>query len=141
MTVNADYCVPHSSVLSVELLLHPRNTAARSPRLQRWLALVWLVIVGSLPTLIVVVVLGPVGASLLISGIAVFVAGLLATIGVLPDYVQLTVRPVQAIFAGPAVAAVGLAALLGLVWYVKFVARVVRRVLPAHETAAAAARS
>ena len=115
---------------SVELLLHPRKGAPKRPGVDRFLRVLGLVAVGSIPTLVIVVTLVAIGVSFLASGVAVFVAGVLGVAGHLPYWVQMDVDPVLAIIAGPPLAIVGVAAIVALVWYVKFAARMVRTVLP-----------
>lgn len=122
---------------AVELLLNrPQAPDAEQSRFRRFLALAGLVAIGSIPTLVVVTVLGAVGVAFFAAGGAVFVAGLVAAFGALPEYVTLDVPPWVAVFAGPLLAAVGVLSLAALVWYVKLTARLVRRVLPRHAVAA-----
>ncbi len=117
----------------VELLLNPKIA---TPRSDTWLKIVGLLAVGSLPTLIIVVTLSAVGVSLSVSGVLVFVAGIAKATGEAPAWVTMDVPPWLAIvLVGPALTALGLAALWALVAYVKFLARLVRRVLPAQQPA------
>lgn len=116
----------------VELLLNP-NTPG--PRTRRWLRIAGLLAVGSLPTFIVVVTLGAIGVSLSVSGLAVFVAGTAAALGDLPWWVSLDCPSWVAIAGGPAITALGVLALWGLIAYFKLLARIVRRVLPARQPA------
>ena len=116
---------------AVELLLHPRATPAKgAPRADRWLKIAGLIAIGSLPTFIIVVVLTAFGVAFTASGIAVFVAGVLASSGALPYWVQMDVPPVVAIALGPILAAVGILSAMALFFYMRFVARTVRAVLP-----------
>ncbi len=115
----------------VELLLNPK---VPSPRSDRWLKIVGLLAVGSLPTFIIVVTLSAVGVSLSVSGPLVFVAGIGKTFGYLP-WVMLDCPPWVAIILGPVTTGLGLAALWGLVAYLKLLARLVRRVLPTQQPA------
>ena len=112
----------------VELLLNPKDR--REPRSWRWLRVVGLIALGSLPTFIICVVLGSIGLSLSLSGVVVFVAGVAAYSGDLPGWVQMDAPPWVAVVLGPPLMLIGLLALAGLVVYVRFVARIVRRVLP-----------
>lgn len=116
----------------MELLLNPKVPARRS---DRWLRILALLAAGSLPTLIIVVTLGAVGVSLSISGPAVLLAGIAKAGGYLPPWMMVDCPPWVAMALGPALTALGVASLWGLVAYVKFLARVVRRVLPAHQPA------
>jgi uncharacterized membrane protein len=116
---------------AIELLLNPRSAARKDySRMQRFLKLAGLVAIGSLPTLIVVIILGAIGISFTASGIVIFVAGILATADWLPGIVTMDVPPWVAVLLGPVLAAVGALSLVALVWYVKFMARLVRRVVP-----------
>ncbi len=117
----------------VELLLNPKTP---SPRSDRWLKIVGLLALGSLPTFIVVVTLSSVGASFAVSGVIVVIAGIVKTSGQAPAWLTMDVPPWVAIgFVAPGLTTLGLMALWGLVAYLKFLARVVRRVLPARQTA------
>jgi len=116
----------------VELLLNPKMP---TPRSDRWLKIVGLLAVGSLPTLIIVVTLSAIGVSLSVSGVIVFVAGIAQTIGYLPSWVNMNCPAWVAIVGGPALTALGVAAIGGLVAYLKLLARIVRRVLPTHQAA------
>jgi uncharacterized membrane protein len=116
---------------AVELLLHPRKTARAEPRSGRLLKLIGLIAIVSIPTFVIVVTLVAIGVSFLASGVAVFVAGVMGVSGTLPYWVQMDVDPVLAIVAGPPLVILGIAAIVALVWYIKFLARTVRAVLPA----------
>jgi uncharacterized membrane protein len=115
---------------AVELLLNRPAPKAGSSRTQRFLALAGLVAIGSIPTLIVVTVLGAFAIAFGVAGILVFVAGVFATFGWLPDYVTMDVAPWVAVLIGPILGIVGGASLALLVWYVRFTARLIRRVVP-----------
>jgi uncharacterized membrane protein len=112
----------------VELLLNPKDP--RKPRSWRWLRIVGLIGLGSIPTFIICVVLGSIGLSFSLSGIAVFVAGVAAYTGDLPYWVEMDAPPWVALAIGPPLTLLGLLAFVGLVAYVRFVARLVRQVLP-----------
>ncbi|MGE5242968.1 MAG: DUF1700 domain-containing protein [Betaproteobacteria bacterium] len=117
----------------VELLLNPKMP---TPRSDRWLKIVGLLALGSLPTLIIVVTLSSVGVSLAVSGVLVFIAGIVKASGEAPAWLTMDVPPwVAIVLIGPALTALGVAALWGLVVYVRFLARLVRRVLPAQQPA------
>jgi uncharacterized membrane protein len=112
---------------AVELVLN--RPAARQSGLSRFLTLAGLVMVGGLPTFVVVIVLGTVGISFIASGIAVFLAGVIAPFG-LPSWVQMDIAPKWAVLIGPPLALGGAFSIAALVWYVRFAGRVIRRVLP-----------
>ena len=115
---------------AIELLLNRPAASRDTSRTRRFLALVGLVVIGSIPTLVVVTVLGGVGIAFVAAGIIVFLAGVIATFGWLPDYVTMDVAPWVAVLIGPMLAIAGGASLALLVWYVRFTARLVRRVIP-----------
>jgi uncharacterized membrane protein len=116
----------------VELFLNPKVPA---PRSDRWLKIVGLLAIGSLPTFIIVVTLSAIGVSLSVSGVIVFVAGVAQAIGDLPSWVSMDCPAWVAIVGGPALTALGVVAVWGLVAYLKLLARITRRVLPAHRPA------
>ncbi len=113
----------------VELLLNPKPEAPRR-RADRWLRIFGLVAIGSLPTLVIVVVLASVGLSFSVAGLAVFAAGILDASGQLPWWIHSDVEPWVAMALGPMMSAIGILSMIGLVVYIRFVARVVRTVLP-----------
>ncbi len=117
----------------VELLLNPKIP---TPRSDRWLKIVGLLAIGSLPTFIIVITLSAVGVSFAVSGVLVFIAGIVKASGEAPPWLTMDVPPwVAIVFVGPALTVLGLAALWGLVAYLKFLARLVKRVLPARPPA------
>ena len=117
----------------LELLLNPKIA---TPRSDRWLKIVGLLAVGSLPTLIIVVTLSSVGVSFAASGILVFIAGIVKASGEAPTWLTMDVPPWVAMgFVGPALTALGVAALWGLVAYLKFLVHLVKRVLPGPQPA------
>jgi len=121
---------------TVELLLNPRPTdTAKASRWRRFFALVGLVALGSVPTFVIIVVLGAFGIAFTLSGVLVFAAGLWAAFGVLPDFVTMDVAPWVAVLLGPVLVLGGVASFAALVWYVRFTARIIRRVLPGHAAA------
>jgi hypothetical protein len=92
------------------------------------------VAVGSITTLFVVVMLGSVAISFVASGVVVFVIGVLEAANVhLPGVQTSGVPPIAIIWMGPAMFAIGVAAGMGLLAYVRFLTRAVRAVLPAKE--------
>lgn len=115
---------------AVELLLHPRKAARAEPTSGRFFKLIGLIAIVSIPTFVIVVTLVAIGVSFLASGVAVFVAGVMGVSGTLPYWVEMDVDPVLAIIAGPPLVILGIAAIVALVWYIKFLARTVRAVLP-----------
>jgi uncharacterized membrane protein len=112
----------------VELLLNPKDQRKR--RSWRWLRIVGLIGLGSLPTFIICVVLGSIGLSFSLSGVLVFAAGIASYTGDLPYWMEMDAPPWVALVLGPPLTLLGLLALAGLVAYVRFVARLVRQVLP-----------
>ena len=114
----------------LELLVSPRPNAPKAPRSDRWLRIVGLLAVGSIPTLIIVVTLGAIGISFTLSGIAVFAAGLMAQAGTLPYWMTMDVDPRIAIVGGVMMFLVGVLSSSATIAYLRFVVRVVRRVVP-----------
>jgi hypothetical protein len=96
-----------------------------SSPLTRLLALFGLLAIGGLPTFIIVIVLGSVGVSFVASGLAVFVAGIMAAAGILP----MDEHPIYAILVGPPLAVAGVVALAALAGYFWLAVKVTRRVL------------
>jgi len=116
---------------NVELLLHPRTGRRTPARVERYFALAGLIAVGSIPTIVITSVLGAIGVSFVAAGGAIFAAGVMGMAGTLPDWVQMDVPPIVAAAGGPVMAVIGVAALFGLVAYVRLAARTIRKVLPA----------
>jgi uncharacterized membrane protein len=114
----------------LELLVTPRATAPRQPRSDRWLKILGLIAIGSLPTFVIVVTLGTLGLSLSLSGLAVIIAGAADSVGALPSWVNMDVEPWVGIVLGVVITLVGVLCSIGTVAYVKFVVRLVRRILP-----------
>jgi hypothetical protein len=85
---------------------------------------------GSLPTFIIVIVLGTFAITFTLTGVAVFAAGVTDAFGVLPPWVQMDVQPWVAAALGPILGVVGILSGWGLMLYLRFVTTVVRRVLP-----------
>lgn len=119
----------------LELLVTPRATAPAQPRSDRWLKILGLLAIGSLPTFVIVVVLGTIGLSFIVTGIALFVAGIADSAGVLPTWVSSDVQPWVAIVAGVAMTILGFLSSWGMVAYLRLVVRVVKRVVPERATA------
>jgi len=120
---------------AIELLLHPPKNRRR-PASDRWLRIVGLVVALSIPTLVAVTVLGSVGITFVASGVLVFVVGLLEMFRIHLPWVQTgRLPPVFFVVVGPVIAVIGLFALVGLRYYVRFVVRAVRSVRPAMNSA------
>lgn len=116
---------------AVELLLNqPPAVSPGMTRLRRFFTLLGIIAIGSVPTFVVVVVLGSIGITFIAAGFVIFFAGIFASTGWLPNNVSLDVPPWVAVLIGPAMSLVGVAALVGLVAYVRFTARLVRKVVP-----------
>lgn len=116
----------------VELLLNPKTP---SPRSDRWLRIIGLLTLGSIPTLVIVVTLGAIGVSFAASGVAVFGAGIIAASGGVPSWIKLGMAPWAAIALGPPLTGLGIAALWALKAYLRFLVRAVRRVVPGRQPA------
>jgi len=113
---------------AVELALNPSRSMGR---IDRALTVIGLLTVASLPSFIIVVVLGSVGVALTAAGAGVFVGGIAAIVR--PDLVpDLTVSPWLCLVLGPAIVVPGIAAFVALNWHVRFLVRLtvqtVRRV-------------
>ena len=121
---------------AAELLLNrPPAANPGMTRFRRFLALTGLIAIGSIPTFVVIVVLGSIGISFVAAGLAVFVAGIAASADWLPASITLDAPPWVAVLVGPIMGILGGAALVGLVAYVRFAARLVRRVVPKFRSA------
>ena len=120
----------------LELLVSPRPNAPARPRSDRWLKVIGLLAIGSLPTFIIVVTLGTIGISFSLSGVAVVIAGIADSVGALPWWMTSNVQPWVAIVLGVALTILGLLASWATVAYLRFVVRVVRRVVPPRPAAA-----
>lgn len=120
----------------LELLVTPRPSAPPQPSSDRWFRIAGLIALGSIPTFVIVVTLGTIGLAFTASGLAVVVAGILDQVGTLPTWVTMTVPGWVAIPIGMLVTVLGLLSCWGTVAYLRFVARVVRRVVPALVVAA-----
>jgi len=114
----------------LELLVRPRPSAPAKPRSDRWLRIIALLAVGSIPTLVIVATLGSIGLSFTLSAIAVFAAALMDSAGALPYWMTMEVEPWIAIVGSIAMFVIGVLCCWGTIAYLRFVARVVRRVVP-----------
>jgi uncharacterized membrane protein len=119
---------------SVELLL--KKPSGPQSRGNRALRLAGLIILGSVPTFVIVVVLGVVGVVFSITGVALFAAGQAALSDSLPWWITMDADPRLATIIGPFMSVVGLMCLFGLGLYLKLAAKVVTRVLPPKTQAA-----
>jgi uncharacterized membrane protein len=115
---------------AIELLVNPRRASPRTAGPSRYLKVVGLLALVSLPTLVIVVSLGAIGVAFCASGLAVIAVGIIAAFGVLPPGLRLDVPPIVAIMLGPVLVATGVLALAGLRFYVRFLTRAVRAVVP-----------
>jgi uncharacterized membrane protein len=116
----------------VELLLRndPRQVMSLLERLGRYLQLAGLLLVGSVPTFMALVVFGTVGVTFVAVGIGVFVAGFLGPFDLLPAPAQVGTNPVLAILIGPLLVALGIGSLLLLGRYLRLVATMAKRLVP-----------
>lgn len=113
---------------AVELLMGKPKEASNIGRIAQLLALVAF---GGILTLILVTSLGSLGISFLLSGILLFVLGLLEAFGVhLPHVETGGISPWLVAALGPVMFAVGWGALLLLWSYVRFAGRQLVRALP-----------
>lgn len=117
---------------TVELLLDgTRAKAAGLSWSQRLLALAGLLALTSIPTIVVVAVLGSIGVSFAFSGVAVLAAGIADASGlthVLGLDLALGIHPVWAVVLGPIMTMVGIACLVGLYYYLRWLAQTLIRV-------------
>jgi hypothetical protein len=103
------------------------SAEANARPLNNLLGVIGLLAVGGLPTFVIAIVLGSIGVSFIASGLAVFVAGVLAAAGVMP----MDDDPIKAILVGPPLAGAGVIALVALVGYFWLAVKVTRKVLAA----------
>jgi uncharacterized membrane protein len=116
---------------AVELLMGKPKVDSNVGRFSQLLTLAALVAFGGLLTLIVVTSLGSIGLSFVLSGILLFVLGLLEAVGVHLPHVQTGgMSPWLVAALGPVMFAVGWGALLLLWSYVRFAGRQLVRALP-----------
>ena len=114
---------------AVDSLLHPKQTR-RMPAFERVFKILGLIALGGIPTIVILAVLGSIGISFVASGVAVFIVGLLEATHVHLPGVRMEVPPIFAIVGGPVLFVLGITAIVGLVAYIRFVFRTIRRVLP-----------
>lgn len=117
---------------TVELLLDgSRAKAAGLSWFQRLLALAGLLALTSIPTIVVVAVLGSIGVSFAFSGIAVLAAGIADAAGLTRVFgldLVLGIHPVWAVVLGPIMTVVGVGCLVGLYYYLRWLAQTLSRV-------------
>jgi len=117
---------------TMELLLDgSRSTAAGLSWFQRLLALAGLLVLTSIPTIVVVAVLGSVGISFTLSGVAVLAAGLADAAGLTRVFgydLVLGIHAVWAVVLGPLMTVAGIACLIGLFYYLRWLAQTLIRV-------------
>ena len=114
---------------SVELMLNPRRPM--SSRAAYRLKVAGLIAAGSLPTLVVVILLGGVGGTLMLAGIMAAVVGVVDAVGELPPWVQTSgMSPATVLSIGGAMMLVGLMGILMLRRFMRFVAATWRATLP-----------
>lgn len=117
---------------TVELLLDgSRSKAAGLSWFQRLLALAGLLVLTSIPTIVVVAVLGSIGLSFTLSGVAVLAAGLADAAGLTRLFgydLVMGIHPIWAVVLGPLMTVAGLACLVGLYYYLRWLAKTLVRV-------------
>ena len=117
---------------TVELLLDgSRSKAAGLSWFQRLLALAGLLVLTSIPTIVVVAVLGSIGISFTLSGFAVLAAGLANAAGLTQVFgydLVLGIHAVWAVVLGPLMTVAGIACLIGLYYYLRWLAQTLIRV-------------
>ena len=115
----------------VESYLNPRPTGPGY--LTRTFGLVGLLIFGSLPTLLVTIILGPVGLAFLLSGPLLLAAGVCGFFGVsLEPAVQSDLQSWQNVVGGALMAFVGGGCLAALYHYFRWVVKLLRSVVHGH---------
>jgi uncharacterized membrane protein len=112
----------------LELLVAPRPSAPDRSRGDRWLKIIGLLALGSLPTFIIVIVLGTIGLTFTVTGLGLVLAGAADSAHALPAWVNMEAEPWFAIVIGAALFVLGLLSSWGTYAYVRFCVRVVKRV-------------
>jgi uncharacterized membrane protein len=118
---------------AVELLLNPAPGRPPMSGFQRFFGLAGILALTSIPTLVIVVTLGAVGVSFIISGFAVLAAGFIDLLGISLPFIGDPVSDVHPAFAvaiGPVLVVLGAAALAGLWKYLRWLAQTVSKALP-----------
>jgi len=117
---------------TVELLLDgSRSKAAGLSWFQRLLALAGLLVLTSIPTIVVVSVLGSIGISFTLSGFAVLAAGVAEAAGFTRLFgydLVMGIHPIWAVVLGPVMTVGGLACLIALFYYLRWLAQTLIRV-------------
>lgn len=117
---------------TVELLIDgARARAAGLSGFQRLLALAGLLALTSIPTIVVVSVLGSIGVSFVFSGVAIVAAGIADAAGLTRVFglnLVLGIHPVWAVVLGPLMSVVGVACLVGLYYYLRWLAQTLIRI-------------
>jgi len=117
---------------TVELLLDgSRSKAAGLSWFQRLLALAGLLVLTSIPTIVIVSVLGSIGISFTLSGVAVLAAGVADAAGLTRIFgydLMLGIHAVWAVVLGPLMTVTGIACLVGLYYYLRWLAQTLVRV-------------
>lgn len=112
----------------LELLVKPGPRSADRRRSDRWLKIIGLLAVGSLPTFIIVIVLGTIGISFVLTGLGLVLAGIGDYAGALPHWVNTETAPWFEILMGGALLVLGALSSWATYGYLRFVVRVVKRV-------------
>jgi uncharacterized membrane protein len=113
---------------AVELVLNPAPGRPPMSGVQRFFALAGILALTSIPTLVIVVTLGAVGISFVVSGFAVFAAGIIDLLGISLPFIDdpvSDVHPAFAVAVGPVLMVAGAAALMGLSKYLRWLARTI----------------
>jgi uncharacterized membrane protein len=114
---------------SVELMLNPRRPM--SSRAAYRLKAAGLIAAGSLPTLVVVILLGGVGGTLVLAGLIAMIAGVIDAFGELPWWIQTSgMAPATVLTLGGVLMLVGLMGIFTLRRFIRFVAATWRATLP-----------
>jgi uncharacterized membrane protein len=110
----------------------PANRVLPPSRRSVWvptLAVAGLFAVGGLPTFVVTIVLGTVGATFVLTGLALLMAGLATLSGLIPPGTGIQDSPLGAVIVGPVFMIVGALSIALLGWLLWVATRTVRRLL------------
>jgi uncharacterized membrane protein len=114
---------------SVELMLNPRRPVGS--RAAYRLKVAGLIAAGSVPTLVVVILLGGVGGAFMLAGLVAALAGVIDAFGELPWWIQTSgMAPITVVALGAVMMAVGLMGLVTLRRFMRFIAATWRATLP-----------
>lgn len=99
-------------------------------RLPAWakLAVAGFFTLAGIPTVVASITLGTLGTGFLVTGLALFVAGLATMSGILPPSMEMNGSPIGAVIVGPAFATVGVLAIATVVGYVWLARQTLQRV-------------